>query len=140
MAEVFFYLTNENTTSFAIKLSEKSFTQHRKLHILCENQDGAYTMDETLWQLPANRFIPHALMNDNNPHLSPITIGFDGQDGSHKDILMQLSNNIPSIWTKYRRVIEIVGQDTDKVASRDRYRAYQEKGVQIQIFDLRKKS
>jgi len=55
----------------------------------------------------------------------------------HDDILINLRVQHPPFFSRFRRLIELVGQDeSDKVEARTRYRFYRDRGYEIKSFDV----
>jgi len=55
----------------------------------------------------------------------------------HDDVLVNLQAQHPPFFSRFRRLIEIVGVDEeDKAAARIRYRFYRDRGYEIKSFDV----
>ena len=57
----------------------------------------------------------------------------------HEEVLINLRNDLPSYFSRFRRVVEIVTADADdRAQARDRYRFYRDRGYEITTHDLGK--
>ena len=54
----------------------------------------------------------------------------------HDDVLINLQHPQPTIFSRFKRLIEIVGADeADKVLARARYKFYRDRGYEIRSYD-----
>jgi DNA polymerase III subunit chi len=59
----------------------------------------------------------------------------------HHDLLISLHDECVPFFSRFERVIEIVGDDTeDSRMGRERYKFYKDRGYELRHFDLRKKT
>jgi DNA polymerase-3 subunit chi len=55
----------------------------------------------------------------------------------HDDILLNLRQDQPAFFSRFQRLIEIVGMDdADKAAARVRYKFYRDRGYEIRQHDM----
>lgn len=103
--------------------------------------DEAAALDEALWTLPADDFVPHVRAGEAEPlrRRSPIVIATPQEVPSGaRDVLV----NAQPAWLPWveaaslRRVIEVVAADeAAKAAARQRWRRYQQLGWTPQAHD-----
>ena len=113
------------------------------LRVLLHTPDEATTaqLDEMLWQYPATAFIPHCLSTDENTQEMPVIISHQREPFPHSVVLISLHNSCLPFFSRFERVIEIVGQDVeDARLGRERYSFYRERGYEMRHFDLSKKN
>ncbi len=68
-------------------------------------------------------------------------IGTQFEGLPHDDVLINLGDDLPAGFERYRLVIEIVGRsDPERQAARGRYRAYQGRGCSLRAHDLAQRS
>ena len=75
MPQVVFYQLSAGDTSVASRASEliaDAFANKQKISVLCDTQKQAEEVDEFLWQLPANRFVPHNLYGEGPQSGTPV--------------------------------------------------------------------
>lgn len=144
MTRIDFYILKETTfedrQAFACRLIQKTLKLGHSIYIHCDNEQNALTMDKLLWSFQDNSFLPHKLANVKGADC-PIEIGFDNSSdapGTHHDLLINLSLEIPHFFSRFERMTEIVVQE-DKVleATRNNYRFYQQKNYPLHRHDLR---
>lgn len=139
MTKVDFYVLPETTGEarwlFACKLAEK--VQRMGMHVLIamDSEAEARQLDELLWTFKPESFIPHQLINSGKP--SPVEITFNEQAGDHQGLLLNLSNTIPSWFSRFERISEVVIQEPHMLAiSRERYSFYKSRGYPIETRKL----
>lgn len=96
-------------------------------------------LDDLLWTFRDGSFIPHTLASASND--DPVVVGFDTSadacPGTHNDVLINLALEVPSFFSRFDRVAEIVDQDEESRSSaRTRYRYYQDRGYQLSTHEL----
>lgn len=143
MTRIDYYILNENTpqsrTVFAAKLLNKISKLGHKVYIHCKDENHAKAVDNYLWQFQQHSFLPHKLLGAEGPECA-IEIGYQNEPGSHDDVLINLSLQVPPCYSRFQRVSEIVSQDqATLVASRENYRFYQDRNYPMQRHDMRKK-
>ena len=117
--------------SYACRLVEKVYVMGRHIHI--QTADAAMTdhMDDLLWIFRDRSFIPHQRTTDQN-ELCAVTLNhieLATDDTASGEVLVNLSQEIPKSYTKFERIVEIVGSDPNLVkAGRERFREYKNLG------------
>lgn len=141
MPKIDFYILTETTEKarllFACRLIEKAYKQHFSLYIHTENETLAHAVDELLWTYRDDSFLPHHLIGEELNPPPPIQIGF-GQPPQHKrDILLNLSQQIPTFYLQFSRVLELViNTPEQQQIARLRYRSYRDASHPIQTHKL----
>ncbi len=103
--------------------------------VLCqvEAPDIAQHLDDYLWRQERSSFIPHAI----GPESWPIAISADPLPGEHHQLLINLQPDIPTWFSRFERVIEIIYTDPDyQQSKRNNFRFYKERGYALDFFDL----
>ena len=55
----------------------------------------------------------------------------------HDDVLLNLSEEAPAFFSRFNRLIEVVGKDEgDKTSARTRFRFYKDRGYDLKHHDL----
>jgi DNA polymerase-3 subunit chi len=122
------------------QLTYQAWNDHLKVYLYCENEVMAQQLDDALWTFKDISFIPHAIITDTNEQTSfpPCVIGIQSHPMSYPpcNILINLTDRIPSFFNQYSHIIEIVPFDpTLRVAARDRYKTYKKAGYYTNTFD-----
>ena len=114
------------------RLLEKAYYKGHKTFVYCANKSDAELIDELLWTFKEDSFIPHNLQGEGPEPPPKIQIGYDKEPRGFNDILFNLSPSIPSFYTKFKRIIELViNNEEHKVHSRARYKEYKMRGCDL---------
>lgn len=141
MPKIDFYILSEGTarTRFllACRLIEKAYKNRHRVYIHTQNQADAHLLDEMLWTYRDDSFLPHNLYGEGPDPAPPIQIGFDLTPDKQRDILINLSSQVPPFFAQFNRVLEIVPNDAEAQAiSRENYRTYRTQGYDITTHKL----
>ena len=121
--------------SVAARLAEKAFQQGHRIFINAVDEQQARTLDEMLWSHRPASFLPHAL--HGQPDDGTIAIGWGQEPSNHSDLLINLQLEIPSFFSRFQRVAEVVTQDEDSLqALRKSWTFYKDRGYQLEKHDL----
>jgi DNA polymerase-3 subunit chi len=136
LIRVDFYLLSDDQPDalglIACRLLEKAYLKGHKVFVHCSHQQDAERLDELLWTFKDDSFIPHNLQGEGPEPPPAIQIGYDKEPRGFNDILVNLSTEIPTFHTKFKRIIELVASNEEqKEASRVRYKEYRAKGYSL---------
>ncbi len=139
MTKIDFYVLPETTSEarwlFACKLTEKAFRMGLSVLIVLDSEPQARQLDELLWTFKPESFIPHQLIGGEKP--APVEITFTAETGAHQGLLLNLSDRIPAVFSRFERVSEVVIQEPEMLAiSRERYSFYKSRGYPIETRKL----
>jgi DNA polymerase-3 subunit chi len=127
----FYVLGNRSQTAehLACRLAMMAWEQGYRIAVLTENADGARRLDELMWKHPAGRFLPHSRDLDNQS--APVRIGTaDTVIPTDCEVLINLSTTAISEPERFKRLLEIVpGNEPERIASRQKFRAYRDQGL-----------
>jgi DNA polymerase-3 subunit chi len=146
MTRVDFYILPENDIEarwqFGCRLIDKAFESGKPIYVHTENREQAAYLDHLLWTFRADSFLPHDIAQERvSTPPAPIHIGYAEQapPEHHHDVLINLSHHVPSFFSRFERVAEIVSQDeTTRTKSREHYASYRDRGYPLQNHDMRK--
>lgn len=141
MTHIDFYLLGKNSNGgcdhVACRLAEKAFRLGHRVYMYTDDIDACKRLDELLWTFSANSFLPHTLDLDAGDRDTPVCIGDQEPPTGFADTLISLSKEVPSFFSRFERVAEVVGaSDSEKQQARDRYRYYRDRGYELQTHDL----
>lgn len=133
-----FYLVKSDAEDahwlLACRLLEKAYRQGHRIFVYCSNVGDAERLDELLWTYKDDSFVPHHLQGDGPEPAPPVQIGYGSEPRGFDDILLNLADTIPSFYTRFQRVIEIVASaDSAKALSREHFRSYRQAGTEPQL-------
>jgi DNA polymerase-3 subunit chi len=136
-----FYVTTNNEPDaiwlLACRLVEKAYQRGHRVFIHCQNQQDAEHIDELLWTYKDDSFIPHNLQGEGPEPPPPVQIGFVNEPRGFNDILINLCVDIPSFYSRFNRIIELVAASEEaKVKGRQRYKDYRQKGCELHMHTI----
>jgi len=102
------------------------------------NDDTADKLDKLLWHYPATAFLPHCHSHETDAATMPVVIGRD-ENFPHSELLISLHTECTTFFSRFERVIEIVGSDDDDAKlGRARFKFYKDRGYDVGHTDLAK--
>ena len=139
MTKVDFYTGSDDKLRTACQLSQKAMQNGLRVLLHVPDEAAADKLDQLLWHFPATAFMPHCRSQDAEAATMPIVIGHD-ETFPHSELLISLHDVCLPFFSRFERVIEIVGQnDQDAKQGRERYGFYRDRGYEMRHFDLRPK-
>jgi DNA polymerase III subunit chi len=135
MTRIDFFFNVDSKLAKVAELAEAAFKKGRKVTIYAQHQAHAQSLEQSLWQANPTAFVPHCLANSPLACETPIVIDWQTQP-LQDDILINLQVEQPTSFSRYLRLIEIVGlEEADKVAARLRYQFYRDRGYTLNCYD-----
>jgi DNA polymerase-3 subunit chi len=123
----------------ACRLAEKAVEQGNRVYIQTASLAEAQRLDDLLWTFNDRSFLPHEITNGNeasHPQVM-ILLGDAPAPPNHQQLLINLTDAVPDELERYERIAEIVDVDPDsKRRSRERYKAYRERGCELDSHNL----
>ena len=142
MTQVDFYVLDDramgNRFTLACRLSEKIYHQGRRIFIHTDSEEESRHMNRLLWTFRQGSFIPHGMAKECDPLTTPIIISHDKESGEEKDVLINLASGVPSFFSRFERVAEIVDKEPQVVTSgRERFRFYRDRCYPLNKHDIK---
>ena len=139
MTRVGFYVVQAESPGqrlhVAARLADKAFDRGHRVFINTSDEAQARELDQLMWSFRPSSFLPHALAGE--AHSDSIAIGWGQEPQSHDDLLINLKLEIPTFFSRFNRVAEVVTQDTKSLAAlRKSWVFYKERGYQLEKYDL----
>lgn len=120
----------------ACRLVEKAWRNNLSVFVHTTSSEQAKDLDDLLWVYRQDSFVPHSLDSAANDDES-VLIGDGAEPSRDTDVVINLTDQVPSFFAKFDRVIEIVGSAAEqRQAARERYRAYREQDCELQSHTL----
>ena len=139
MTRIDFYSNAEPKLQVACQLVAKAVREQLQVMVYAPNQDTARSFDRLLWTYQAIGFVPHCLAGDPLCSETPVVIASEESEMAHYRVLLNLCEESPSSFSRFERLIEIVGtDDADRHRARNRFRFYRDRGYEILHHDLAK--
>jgi DNA polymerase-3 subunit chi len=137
MTRIDFYTQVDNKLRFAGKLCAKALAQKLRVNVYAPDHALAERFDRLLWTDNAVGFIPHCRADAPLAPETPVLIHTQEGALQHDDLLINLDPAWPPFFSRFERVIEIVGTDPeDAAAARERFRFYRDRGYALQTHDM----
>ena len=136
MTRVIFYsnLTDKQITLH--NLVQQALEKRHLVTILAESEQAASQVNSGLWRHDPSSFMPNVLDSHVLAAETPVLIDWQEKTLFQDDILINLMQVQPTSFSRFRKLIELVGNDeNDKAAARQRYKFYRDRGYEIKHFD-----
>ncbi|MBL8269219.1 MAG: DNA polymerase III subunit chi [Steroidobacter sp.] len=121
---------------YACRLAERAVEQG--CHVYIQTPD-VQRVDDMLWTFSDGSFLPHEVYRGEPPAhaLVKVMLGSAPGPASHRQLLINLTDAMPSDVAAYDRIAEIVDVDPErKRTARDRYKLYREQGCAMESHNL----
>ncbi len=142
MTRVDFYLLHgsnrQEREKLACRLTEKAWKLGHKIYLHSGSESESRQLDDLLWSFRAKSFVPHDQLESCDGTAAPVLLGYAEEPAlSVHDVLINLSAAVPTFFSRFERVIELINEDeTIRKAGRDRYRFYQERGYTLNTHNI----
>ena len=139
MTKIDFYTGSEDKLRTACQLSHKAM--QNGVRVILSTADIATTdaLDKLLWHFPVTAFIPHCRSDAEEAEQWPVVLNSGNDRFPHYDLLINLHNECVSFFSRFERVIEIIGHDAeDSRLGRERFKFYRDRGYELSHIDLSK--
>jgi len=138
-----FYVLNgagpKQRLTFACRLAEKAYLKDLRVVILSETAVDAKEVDDLLWTFSDRSFVPHQLCRDehsSDPD-TPVQLTHALEAAGPADLLVNLSNRLPSGLERFARVAEIIDADPERRRlGRERFKSYRERKLTLETHQL----
>jgi DNA polymerase-3 subunit chi len=153
MARIDFHSNVSDKLEYVCRLTRKiwSATQEgetvRNIVIVGEKAD-LKKLDELLWTFSGADFLPHCFIEDEMAMETPIVLTDNFALSSlnaipHADVLihigMRMPQDVPALVARFPRVVEVVTvNEVERLAGRERFKAYRDLGHELHNFDQSK--
>ncbi len=153
MARIDFHSNVADKLEYACRLTRKIWSATpagqpvRNIVMVGEKAD-LKKLDELLWTFSATDFLPHSFIDDENAAETPIVLTDDFASPAlhgvpHADVMIHLGMRMPkdvaALVARFPRIVEVVTvDDVERLAGRERYKAYRDLGHELHNFDQSK--
>jgi DNA polymerase-3 subunit chi len=153
MARIDFHSNVSDKLEYACRLTRKIWSSTlegqpvRQIVMVGEKSD-LKKLDELLWSFSKTDFLPHCFINDEAAAETPIVLMDDFASPAlasipHADVMihlgMRMPADVPALAARFPRIVEVVTvNEAERLAGRDRYKAYRELGHELHNFDQSK--
>jgi DNA polymerase-3 subunit chi len=137
VTQIDFYTHVESRLHTACQLCAKAASQGLRLFVYAPDADTVRDLDRLLWTTPATGFIPHCRPGDPLAAVTPVILSEFPDPLPHDEVLLNLHPEVPTFFSRFRRLIEIVSTDeADRQQARARFRFYRDRGYDLRDHPL----
>ncbi|MFZ0219443.1 MAG: DNA polymerase III subunit chi [Candidatus Aquirickettsiella sp.] len=138
-----FYLLNtllqEDIYRFTCRLVDKAYLLQKRVYIHVNSHEEGKRLDDLLWTFRDISFIPHSYLVANSI-LDPmlwVNIATDKPNALEADILFNLSDEVPTYFSEFARIIEVVSEEKkNKSQSRQKYKFYKTQNCPLTMHNI----
>jgi len=137
MTRIDFYQLNPDrhrSDRVVCQLCQKAYENQQKTLLLTQNPEQSAHLDKQLWVFSDDSFVPHDV-DQTDGFDTPILIQDTAPQDCERQLLINLSGNIPDNFAQFERIIELVTQD-NKQQARKHYSFYKERGYPLNHYNL----
>lgn len=142
MTRISFYILKsselEQRQAFACRLVEKAYHQGKQIYIHTEDAEQSAALDEALWAIRPDSFVPHEQLQTDGDNSSPILIGHgDATPPRLMNVLVNMTASQPLFFSQFERVAEVIDDNAPiKQAGRERFQFYKQRGYELDTFHI----
>jgi len=153
MARIEFHSNVSDKLEYACRLTRKIWSatpegQPVRNIIMVGEKADLKKLDELLWTFSSTDFLPHCFIDDEAAVDTPILLTDDFSSPAldqvpHADVMihlgMRMPQDVPGLVARFPRIVEVVTvNEAERLAGRERYKAYRELGHELHNFDQSK--
>ena len=136
MTRVDFHFNAPDKLQYGSRLVRKIYRSGQRV-LVHATPEMIEQFDQTLWTFSALDFIPHVQASDPLAPQTPVLLCSEACDTPRIDLLVNLSCDMPAFFSRFERLIEVVGSDEqDRAQARERWRFYKDRGYALTSHDL----
>ncbi|MDA3914519.1 DNA polymerase III subunit chi [Oleiagrimonas sp.] len=125
----------EDPLLLVCKLAQHAWSAQQPTLILVRDFAQAEALDAALWAFDEDAFIPHQICGDDDDASTAVLIVPPGEHTPDRPLVINLRDTVPP--GHFERVLEVVAADPGaRDGSRERWRAYQQKGFALDKHDM----
>jgi DNA polymerase III subunit chi len=136
MTRIDFYVNVEDRARTACMLSAKALEREVRLFVLTAGEAETARIERLMWCQPQLSFVPHVRAQHPLAGQTPVIVDHVFDPLPHDDVLINLTDDTPAVFSRFARLIEIVSvDDADRQRARARWRFYAERGYALASHD-----
>ena len=153
MARIDFHSNVSDKLEYVCRLSRKIWSATKEGEsvrniVIVGDKTDLKKLDELLWSFSSTDFLPHCPIEDEAAVETPIVLTDSFSSPAfgqipHADVLihigMRMPPDVPALVERFPRIVEVVTMnEAERLAGRQRYKAYRELGHELHNFDQSK--
>jgi DNA polymerase-3 subunit chi len=137
MTSIDFYTHCGDCHDVAARIVAKAFAAHGSVRVLTVDLPATDELDRRLWLWPATSFLPHCRLRSPLAAETPILVDHALEHQGPAEVLINLQPTPPPFFSRFARLVEIVGSDEPAMAAgRERWRYYKARGYALRQHDV----
>ena len=116
------------------QLCQKAYENRQMTLLLTSDPQQTQFLDQRLWTFRDDSFLPHD-SNDGDDPPAPILVHDNPAPRGDRQLLINLSAEVPPYFAQFERVIELVTDD-NRPQARAHYSFYKERGYPLKHVNL----
>jgi DNA polymerase-3 subunit chi len=137
MTRVDFHFNAPDKLLYGCRLVRKAHRSGSRVLVWCEDAVRLKRFDELLWTFSDQDFIPHVSAGDPLAAQTPVLLTAEPVDCAHHEILINLGDQTPPMFSRFDRLIEVVSnEDSDRALARQRFRFYKDRGYPMNTHEV----
>lgn len=142
MTEIAFHFNAPDLAVYACRVTRKLLRRDRRVVIQAAPELLKH-IDELLWNMSPHDFVAHCSAGDSAElwNASPVLLTVESIPTPHRDVLLNLHDEVPDNFGSFQELIEIVGVESGahRDAARQRWKHYRARGYKLVQHDLARK-
>ncbi|MBC7780429.1 MAG: DNA polymerase III subunit chi, partial [Proteobacteria bacterium] len=136
MTRIDFYVNVDDRARTACVLCAKALERDVRLFVLTADASETARVDKLLWCQPQLSFVPHVRIGHPLAGQTPVIVDHLVDPLPHDEVLLNLTDATPALFSRFERLIEIVSLDEDdRARARERWRFYADRGYPLVSHD-----
>lgn len=136
MTRVDFHFNVLDKLGYGCRLVRRIRKAGQRAVVYCEDDARLRQFDAALWSFEPLEFIPHLMGSDPLAARTPVLLTSSVSELPHHEVLVNLGASVPQFFTRFERVVEVVGADAeDRAQARQRYRYYKDRGYPLETHE-----
>jgi DNA polymerase-3 subunit chi len=135
-----FYFNVANREQALCQLVGKAWKRRLAVGVATDSVATSQSLDRLLWEVPPTGFLPHCLADHPLATDTPVLLGHDLDALLPRDVLFNCTGQDLPAGLNAARLVEIVARDDEagRQLARQRVRAYQQAGYDVEFTDMAK--
>jgi DNA polymerase-3 subunit chi len=150
MARIDFHSNVSDKLEYVCRLTRKIWSatpegQPVRNIVIVGDRADLKKLDELLWTFSSSDFLPHCFITDEAAPETPVVLSENFAKSSlntipHADVMihlgMKMPEDVPGLVERFPRIVEVVTvNEAERLAGRERYKAYRALGHELHNFD-----
>lgn len=125
----------EEPLRLVCELARKAYDANLWTLVLVRDAEQAEQLDELLWDMGDDAYIPHQIAGDEEDELTPVLIATPEIDAPLRPLVINLRDG--AVDGSFERVLEVVPADESaRGPLRERWKQYQARGLTLNKYDM----